>query len=409
MNKNRIVTCLFISIVLVSLQACGAGETASTPTSTAGLLPEATMTESPQPTSTATLVPTATITLTPTPTPQSLMVSQTPVALTKITVDNMSRLELLTKLDPGFTSDVLAFSADGNSLASGLAKEAFWKELLGSNKIQVWNLADSSLAYTIEIPGTLSSFSYEDEYIKIATCTNGVWYGCLGSEILQWKASDQSLASKADVKGLVYVFPPKDMPMVLHLSTTSYDNYQLWDVGSGNPQKIYDIIQTLEWDASMAYSIDGEHFVIGIGTVLKLYATSSDQPVILEDPDDINKNRYTAMVFFPDGSILASGNGGGNIRLWQVSDGNVTQKFNGHTGAIDTMAFSADGSMLASISADNSLRIWNVADGTSVTVDGVCSGKGYKAARCAVAFSPTGTLIATVGWPDKNIHLWGVR
>lgn len=363
-----------------------------------------------KPPSTATQVPTATITLTPTSTPQVMMVSQTPIPLNKITVENASQLELLTKLSPDIPSDVLAFSPDGTTLAAGLAKEAFWKELLGSNKIQIWDLSNSTLAHTIDIPGTLSSFSYEDGYLKVATCTKGAWYGCLGSEIFHWQPSDQSLESKGEVKGLVYVFPPKEMPTVLHLSTTVFDNYQLWNLEGGNPQKIYDIVQTTEWDAAMSYSIDGEHFVIGIGTSLKLYQTNSNQPIILEDPGDKNPKRYNAIVFSPDGSIIASGDTAGNIKLWQVSDGTILQKLNGHTAAIDTMAFSADGSMLISISADNTLRIWNVADGTSlITINDVCAGTGYKAARCAIAFSPTGTLIASVGWPDKNILLWGIR
>lgn len=410
MKKYRVITYWFLCIlVIVSMQACGAGEVDSTPT-VVKVQPEPTATHTPEPTSTATAIPTATITLTPTSTPQLLMVSQTPIALNRITVGNASYLELLTKLDPGTASDVLAFSTDGNNLASGLAKEAFWQELLGGNRIQIWDLSDSTLAHTIDIPGTLTSFSFEEDYLKIATCTNGVWYGCLGSEILQWQASDQSLVSKAGVKGLVYVFPPTDMPMVLHLSTTTYDNYQLWDLQNGKNEKIYDISQSLEWDAAMAHSPDGEHFAIGIGTVLKLYKTSTDQPILLDDPNDPNKKRYTAIVFSPDGSMLASGNGGGGIKLWKVSDGTGVRVLDGHTEMIDAMVFSADGTMLATISSDNSLRVWSVADGTSLlTVNGVCTGSGYKAARCSVAFSPTGTLIATVGWPDKNIQLWGIK
>jgi WD40 repeat protein len=411
MKKYRSATYWFLSIlVIVSLQACGAGAVDSAPTPNESIKPESTATYTPEPTSTATTVPTATITLTPTSTPQSVMVSQTPVALNKITAENASHLELLTKLDTDTQTDILAFSMDGNSLAAGLAKEAFWQELLGSNRIQIWDISEGQVAHTVDIPGTLTSLAYQDEFLKIATCTNGVWYGCLGSEILQWQASDQTLVSKAGVKGLVYVFPPKDMPTVLHLSTTTYDNYQLWDLQSGNFAKLYDISKSLEWDASMGYSSDGEHFAIGIGTVLKLYKTDSDQPVILEDPNETNKNRYTAIVFSPDGTTIASGNGGGNIKLWQASDGSVVRDLNGHTGAIDTLAFSADGTMLVSIAADNSLRVWNVSDGTSIfTTSGVCAGRGYKAARCYVAFSPTGTLIASIGWPDKNIFLWGIK
>jgi WD40 repeat protein len=337
------------------------------------------------------------------------MIAGTPVPLHAINAENAAQIALLAKLEAAAQSDVLALSPDGTLLATGLAKEAFYKELLGSDKIQIWNLSNGSSDQTLQLPGVLSSMAFEGETLRLAACTKGFWYGCQESDILTWQASDPAPAAKTHVKGLVYAFPPTAMPMVLHLSTTSFDNYQLWETGTEAPQKLYDIIQTTEWDAAMAYSPDGEHFVIGIGTSIKLYGTDSDQPTLLEDPNNKNKSRFTAFAFAPDGSYLASGDGAGRIKFWQLPDGTFLRALEGHTGTIEGMSFSADGSLLATISSDNTVRVWRTSDGMLLsTLTGACSGSGYKAARCAVAYSPTGTLIVSVGWPDKKIFLWGI-
>ena len=70
------------------------------------------------------------------------------------------------------------------------------------------------------------------------------------------------------------------------------------------------------------------------------------------------------MAFSPDGHTLATGNGDGTVRLWDLTDpahpSPLGQPLTGHTGTVDSVAFSPDGHTLASGSDDGTVRLWNL-------------------------------------------------
>lgn len=61
----------------------------------------------------------------------------------------------------------------------------------------------------------------------------------------------------------------------------------------------------------------------------------------------------------PDGNTFASGSNS-EIRLWNLSDGQVLGTFSGHSGLVRSVAFSSDGKTLVSGSEDNNIRIWQM-------------------------------------------------
>ncbi|HKP38741.1 MAG TPA: c-type cytochrome domain-containing protein, partial [Pyrinomonadaceae bacterium] len=79
-------------------------------------------------------------------------------------------------------------------------------------------------------------------------------------------------------------------------------------------------------------------------------------------------NRVMALDFSPDGKRLAAAAGeptrGGEITLWNVEDGKLTQAFtNTHTDTVLAVDFSPDGKMLASGAADKFMRVLDLASG----------------------------------------------
>ena len=109
-----------------------------------------------------------------------------------------------------------------------------------------------------------------------------------------------------------------------------------------------------------------------------------------------------AVAFSPDGVILASGSEDKTVRLWRVTDGRCLRELRGHAGAVAAVAFSPDGTILATGSLDNSIKLWRVSDGAVLRTL-----TGHGDFVNSVAFSPDGKMLAT-GGDDQAIRLWCV-
>ncbi|PBC80226.1 MULTISPECIES: helix-turn-helix domain-containing protein [unclassified Streptomyces] len=110
-----------------------------------------------------------------------------------------------------------------------------------------------------------------------------------------------------------------------------------------------------------------------------------------------------SMAFSPDGRTLASVDGAGGIRLWDVSTGKTRTTLTDNSGA-ESVAFSPDGRTLASGEDNGGVQLWDVTTGKvrsslrSPQVDYVKS----------VVFSPDGRTLAGSGGRGVKVRLWDV-
>jgi hypothetical protein len=107
------------------------------------------------------------------------------------------------------------------------------------------------------------------------------------------------------------------------------------------------------------------------------------------------------------GILLATGGqamGGidGTARLWDPATGEQLRTLTGHIGTVQGVAFSPDGTLLATVGEDETARLWDVATGASVRTL-----TGHTGTVHGAAFSPDGTLLATAS-RDKTVRLWDV-
>ncbi len=89
---------------------------------------------------------------------------------------------------------------------------------------------------------------------------------------------------------------------------------------------------------------------------IRLYdATNCDEMQCIQD--DV---LTTSIAFSPKGDIVASGNVGHVIKLWDIRHGTLVGSLEGHTYPVLSLSFSPDGNQLVSGSGDTTLIIWDL-------------------------------------------------
>lgn len=104
-----------------------------------------------------------------------------------------------------------------------------------------------------------------------------------------------------------------------------------------------------------------------------------------------HEGTVVAIVFSPDGKLLASAGFEKAVRVWDVATGKELLKLTGPKDNVASLAFSADGKLLAAGDAGLAINLWSIPDGKPVRVV-------HNAEPLAhVAFSADGKYLAGGG------------
>lgn len=110
---------------------------------------------------------------------------------------------------------------------------------------------------------------------------------------------------------------------------------------------------------SLAYSPDGNILASGEqGNTVQLWNVSSGAMVRSLSWPGLPTEFVWSVAFSPDGKLLAVGGSDATITLWEAATGKLVRTFTGPTRAVTGVAFSPDGMRLASGSLDATVRIW---------------------------------------------------
>lgn len=118
-----------------------------------------------------------------------------------------------------------------------------------------------------------------------------------------------------------------------------------------------------------------------------------------------------ALVFSPDGKMLASGGSDGKVWLyWDLDKSDISSRILGyHQENVASVAFNCNGAILASGSDDNTITLWNLENKSETKL--IATLREHKKAVRALAFSPNednGYLLAS-GSKDFSVRLWDIR
>lgn len=197
--------------------------------------------------------------------------------------------------------------------------------------------------------------------------------------------------------------------------------------------------------ASVAVNASGEWLAFGAARLGQLLVWEwQSQSYVLKQQGHFSTMNTVA--YAPDGVNVATGGEDGKVKVWNSTSGFCFVTFSDHSAPISSVEFAKQGQVLFSASLDGTVRAADLiryrvfrtftsptpAQFASLAVDpsgeavaagsqdnfeiclwSVQTGKlldvlaGHTAPVCALAFSPTGNLLASGSW-DRTVRLWNV-
>lgn len=132
---------------------------------------------------------------------------------------------------------------------------------------------------------------------------------------------------------------------------------------AGTPPRLLDLPDTI---SALALSPDGSLLAVG---------DSGGRVSVFESDDFTARCKFQEdgyimdLAFHPDGKRLAISGKAGMVQLWSLPQEKRLRRFRGHRKDVEVLQFSTDGEQLITVSADDrTVRFWSVAHGVEVSM-----------------------------------------
>jgi WD40 repeat protein len=243
----------------------------------------------------------------------------------------------------------LAFSPDGNMLASG-----------GYREVKLWRRPKDVQRFKL-------SAIVHQAVLAVAVSPDGKWLATGGDDgsIRLWnpaagKPVRKLSGHKRAVNGLS--FSPDSSKLV---SGSADKTIRVWDVAKG---KVLCQAQTATEVNGVTWIADGRQIASGgADYVIRVwYVDVAKKELAALKEIRGHEGPVTSLAALPpNGAQLISGSGDGTIRQWNLEDGQLIRKMK-HGGPVAAVAVRNDGKRFASAGLNNVAKLWDTADGKEI-------------------------------------------
>ncbi len=152
---------------------------------------------------------------------------------------------------------------------------------------------------------------------------------------------------------------------------------------------------------TFTFSPDWDRLVTGCNMGVFIWDITEDPPRLLKwlrNQDDIPN----ALAFSPDSRLLAQGNDGGTLTLWEQESGEILFHIRAYLNStITKLVFSPDGSLLVTGDAVGRVKIWDTETGKRIG-----QLNEQEGGITALSFTPDGRYLLVGGAQGNTVTVW---
>jgi WD40 repeat protein/serine/threonine protein kinase len=255
----------------------------------------------------------------------------------------------------------------------------------GQGTLYMWDVLTGELLYTAEtgLPAGQMGFSPDGKLIALMR---------KGIAILDTETGADVLTLPRVSTGVDVVFSPEGD----RLASIFGNNFYIWDLApiteimtlQGSPDSM--ARSDLSRDGSLIATADD------YGWIRLFDAVKGEILWEAQGHDDWSGS----LDFGPDNVFLASGSDDGTIAVWDIQQGEQLVKWQSHDAWVNGIAVSPDGTHLVSVHQDGAVKMWDSVTGTGIWT------RTHPLAVWGVAFDPSGELLATGYLLTGTVTLW---
>lgn len=302
----------------------------------------------------------------------------------------------------------LAFSPDGQWLASGSSDQT----------VRIWNATTGQETQTLkDHAGTISAVAYRSDGKSLVSVSSP--FGQKG-QVKVWDLGSGLDTQKRlfEISGIVAMSADGTR---LASAFTDY-SIKLWNLDNG--QELSPLKGHSGFLSSLSLSRDGKWLASAAMVLgkpgaadyltkpgeIRVWNVNNGQEISLLGGQT---NRVTHVALSPDGQRLASAHEvlavhrdatvhqNSMLKIWDSKTGDELRTINNHPGAVTSLAFSPDGQQLACASGrPGQLKLWDVTTGREVA-----SCKGHEGQITFLTFNPEGKRLASAS-ADETVKVW---